>query len=474
MFNKNQLIDVEITDITNDGEGVGKVDGFTFFIKDTIIGDRATVKVIKVKKNYGYARLEKLIEPSKDRIEPLCKVSRSCGGCQIQCMSYQAQLKFKENKVKNNLVRLGGFDKELIDNLMEPIIGMNEAINGSPIGFGYRNKAQFPFGLDKEGNIICGFYAGRTHSIISNTDCLLGVPENKIILEKILSWMKKYRVMPYDEITHKGIVRHALIRKGFYSGEIMVCLVINKDDISHKDELIDELITVKGMNSISLSINKNDTNVIMGDDYKTIWGSDTISDKLLGLDYNISPLSFYQVNPIQVEKLYSTAIDYADLDGSEEVWDLCCGIGTITLSVAKRMEELNNRLADKMPMVHGIEIVPQAIEDAKVNAKNNNIKNVEFICAPTEEYLTEHADSIHADVIIMDPPRKGMAKEALEVVVNTAPEKIVYISCDSATLARDLRFLCDNGYELKKLRANDMFLQTVHCESVVLITRKDK
>ena len=457
MYNKNDLLEIEITDLTNEGEGVGKVDGFTFFVKDTIPNDRAVIKVTKVKKTYGYGRLEKLLKESEYRTVPKCPVSRQCGGCQIQSMSYEAQLKFKENKVKNNLCRIGGFDEEYVDQISEPIIGMDEDSLG---GFGYRNKAQFPFGKNKDGEIICGFYAGRTHSIISNTDCALGVPENKLILEQILCWMKEEGISPYDENNHKGVVRHALIRKGYYSNEIMVCLVINANKLPAKDILIKKLEKISGVSSISYSVNKKDTNVIMGDNYHTIWGKDRISDTLLGLTYNISPLSFYQVNPIQVEKLYGTAIDYASLSGNEEVWDLCCGIGTITLS-----------MASKAKFVHGVEIVPQAIEDAKENALNNKIENAEFICAPAEEYLPQNADKIRADVIVMDPPRKGMDEKALEVVVGASPEKIVYVSCDSATLARDLKYLCENGYELKKVRAVDMFPQTVHVETVVLMSK---
>ena len=454
MFAKNDLLNIKITDMTNEGEGIGKVDGFTFFVKDTLIDDEAVIRVTKVKKTYGYARLEKLIKESPYRTTPKCPVARQCGGCQIQAMSYSEQLKFKENKVKNSLTRIGGFDNEYIDEICESIVGMDNE------GYRYRNKAQYPIGYSKEGMPIAGFYAGRTHSIISTEDCLLGTEDNKDILRVILSWMKKYGISAYDEAKHHGIIRHVLIRKGYYTSQIMVCLVINADKIPHEEELIEELIKIDGVKSISLSVNKNDTNVILGDNYKTIWGSEKIQDQLLGLTYNISPLSFYQVNPVQVEKLYQTAIDYADVQKSEKVWDLCCGIGTITLSMASSAGK-----------VHGIEIVPEAIEDAKTNAKNNGIMNSEFICAPIEEYLPQNADSIHADVIVMDPPRKGIDEEALKVVVATAPKRIVYVSCDCATLARDLKYLCDNGYELKKVRPVDMFPHTTHVETVCLLSK---
>ena len=504
MFQKNQLLETEITDITNEGEGVGKVDGFTFFVKDAIIKDRALIRVTKVKKTYGYARLEKLLDPSPYRIEPICPVARQCGGCQIQAMDYKEQLKFKSSKVRNNLVRIGGFSEKLIDGIFEPIMGMEttldgvsesigcdglkvydmeckdmkcDGLKGHSCGFRYRNKAQFPFGKDKSGNTIYGFYAGRTHSIIPVEDCALGVSENKVILDIILDWMNRNGVEPYDETTCSGLIRHALIRKGFHTGEIMVCLVINGDSIPSSDSLTEELSKVSGMKSISLSVNKKNTNVIMGDNYRTIWGADTITDTLLGLKYSISPLSFYQVNPIQVEKLYETAVEYADIKPGDEVWDLCCGIGTITLTVAKKMANMAAGMATDAATdavtgkVYGIEIVPQAIEDARNNAKVNGIDNVEFICGAVEEYLPKNAESIHADVVIMDPPRKGMDEEALRVVYEAAPSRIVYVSCDSATLARDLKYLCEHGYELKRVRACDMFPQTVHVETVCLLSK---
>ena len=472
MYQKNDLLDVEIVDMTNEGEGVGKTaDGFTFFVKDTVVGDKATIKIIKLKKNYGYGRLEKLISLSEARVEEKCPVARSCGGCQLQAMSYKAQLAFKEKKVFNNLVRIGAFEEALINSVMEPIIGACDEQKDA--SFGYRNKAQFPFGVNREGETICGFYAGRTHSIISNSECILGVDENKDILSAILLWMKKYDIKPYDETSQKGYIRHALIRKGFRTGEIMVCLVVNADKCPRTKELVSALISLNEnfekefgsrIKSISLSVNKENTNVIMGNTYETLWGDSVIRDvmKVNGqeLEFDISPLSFYQVNPVQVEKLYGTAIEFAGLTGKEEVWDLCCGIGTITLAMAKDAK-----------FVHGIEIVPQAIEDAKKNAIRNKIENSEFICAPAEKYLPEHEDSVKADVIVMDPPRKGMDEEALRVVADAAPSRIVYVSCDSATLARDLRYLCDRGYELKRVRACDMFSQTVHVETVCLLSK---
>lgn len=468
-YEKNELVDVSISDIATGGEGIGHIDGYTLFVKDAIPGDTVTAGITKAKKNYAYARVEKVVKSSPFRVKPACENAKRCGGCQLMEMDYAAQLKFKEDKVRNNLIRLGGFDAEFIDSVSEPIVGMD----GNALR--YRNKAQYPFGKNKDGEIVCGFYAGRTHSIISTTECMLGDESNSEILKCILSFMKKYHIEPYDEKTGKGMVRHALLRNGFSTGEKMVCLVINGDDIPHKDKLVADLRSL-GVDSISYSVNKKNTNVIMGDNYHTIYGKDVICDRMSvrnpegdfkntfnanSLAFNISPLSFYQVNPIQVEKLYGIAVSYAGLTGNEEVWDLCCGIGTITLS-----------MASKAKMVHGIEIVPQAIDDAKENMVNNGITNAEFICAPAEDYLQEHKNEIKADVIVMDPPRKGMDEKALEVVVDTAPKRIVYVSCDSATLARDLRYLCDRGYEIKRYRTCDMFPQTVHVETVVLLSDK--
>lgn len=493
-YQKNDLLTVTIEDMGTEGEGIGKVDGFTLFVKDAVIGDTVQVKIMKSKKHYAYARLEKVITPSPFRTQPKCQYHRQCGGCQIQSLSYDKQLQFKQSKVRNNLIRIGGFDEAFIDSIMEPIIGMEEP-------YYYRNKAQYPVGTDKEGNVITGFYAGRTHSIIANTNCHLGVPENETILNLILAYMKSNRVTAYDETTGQGLVRHVLIRKGFTSGEIMVCLVINKKSetvtfrtderrkatkeftcvqkptfLPAQDDLLQVLTTVKGMTSISVSINTEQTNVIMGKEIHCIWGSPTIQDTIhvrdmqkegypftgQELTFKISPLSFYQVNPIQMEKLYSLALEYAGLTGRETVWDLYCGIGTISLF-----------LATKARQVYGVEIVPQAILDAKENAVRNGIENAQFFVGKAEEVLPRkfEQEGIFADVIVVDPPRKGCDEACLNTMLQMKPERIVYVSCDSATLARDLKVLCEGGYELKRVRAADLFGQTIHVETVCLLTQ---
>lgn len=478
-YSKNDIVTVKIEDIGTEGEGIGKLEGFTLFVKDAVMGDVVEARLVKVKKNYAYARLEKVLTPSPLRVEPVCPYHKQCGGCQIQAMSYEAQLQFKENKVKNNLVRIGGFDQLFIESVMEPVVGMEQPWH-------YRNKAQFPVGTDKDGRIITGFYAGRTHSIIANTDCALGVEENEPILQKVLAYMQNEKVSAYDETTGQGLVRHILIRKGFTSGEIMVCLVINGKSLPKEDRLVSTLREIPGMTSIWLNYNMKNTNVIMGTEGRVLWGQNTITDVIhrrsieeinsgkdclrydskenapQGITFAISPLSFYQVNPIQTEKLYSLALEYAGLTGEETVWDLYCGIGTISLFMAQCAKE-----------VHGVEIVPQAIEDARKNAERNHIENATFYVGKAEEVLPRlyEEEHIFADVICVDPPRKGCDEACLNTIIKMAPKRIVYVSCDSATLARDLKYLCENGYEIKKVRAVDQFGQTVHTETVVLLSK---
>lgn len=491
---KNDIIDLEITDMGVGGEGIGKAEGMTFFVKDAIIGDVIRARITKLKKNYGYARLESLTTRSRLRCEPRCPLHRRCGGCQIQAMTPEAQLAFKQQKVRGNLIRLGGFAADFIDAVMEPIVGMDEP-------FRYRNKAQFPIGTDREGNPVAGFYAARTHSIIPVTDCLLGIEENGVILEAVLAYMKEHAISAYDEATGRGLVRHVLIRYGFTTKELMVVLVINGRRLPKAERLIERLTAIPGMKSISVNCNQENTNVILGPETTFIWGEPYITDYIhlrdcgdesfalrdTAVAFRISPQSFYQVNPMQTEKLYSLALEYAGLTGTESVWDLYCGIGTISLF-----------LAQKAGQVYGVEVVPQAIEDARTNAALNGIKNVQFFVGKAEEvlpkfYASHAADAMHQeekssaeetgaenpsdnmsrpDVIVVDPPRKGCDPACLDTMLKMQPERIVYVSCDSATLARDLRILCDGGYELRRVRAVDQFGQTVHVETVVQLSQQ--
>ncbi len=457
---KNDYSVVEIIDINQDGEGIGKVDGYTLFIKDTVVGDVAEIKVIKAKKSYGYGRLVKLIKPSEKRVAPRCPVARQCGGCQLQAYEYQEQLRLKEAMVRNNLDRIG----KLSEYSCEPIIGMDNP-------WRYRNKAQFPIGRDKSGNLIAGFYAGRTHSVISCDDCVLGVEENKEILSIVMDYMREYYVEPYCEESHSGLVRHVLIRKGYHTGHLMVCIVINGRQLPHGQILAERLAVVNGMKSITISPNQERTNVILGKEIISLWGDTTIEDRIGDVWFEISPLSFFQVNPVQTEKLYAKVLEYAELTGREVVWDLYCGIGTISLFLAK-----------KAGKVYGVEIVPAAIDNARQNALKNGVDNAEFFVGKAEEVFpewckknkTHSGDEVAAqvDVIVVDPPRKGCEEGLLQTMVEMQPERIVYVSCDSATLARDLKKLEEMGYRAEKVQMVDMFPQTRHVETVVKLSLK--
>lgn len=451
-FRKNDVLTIEIKDCSVNGEGIGKTDGFTVFVKDAVIGDTVQAKLMKVKKSYGYGRLMEILKPSPYRVEPLCPIARQCGGCQLQALSYEEQLSFKEKKVRGHLERIGGFSKIP----MEPIIGSDHP-------FHYRNKAQFPVGRSRDGKIITGFYAGRTHSIIETRDCALGIPENREVLDRVIRHMESCQIAPYDESTGKGLVRHILIRYGFTTKELMVCLILNGKKLPGENMLVEHLREIPGMTSICVNVNRRRDNVILGDELRILWGKGFITDRIGNISYQISPLSFYQVNPFQTRRLYEKALEYAGLTGGETVWDLYCGIGTISLF-----------LAQKAGFVRGVEIVPQAIEDARRNAELNEIKNVEFYVGKAEEvFPMEYEKSkVRADVIVVDPPRRGCEENLLFTMIQMNPEKIVYVSCDSATLARDLRYLCDRGYELKRVCPVDQFSQGIHVETCVLLSRK--
>lgn len=449
---KDDFITLKIEDMGVDGEGIGRADGYTFFVKDAVIGDTVQAKVMKMKKTYGYARFMKVLEPSAVRVEPRCAFARQCGGCQLQAMSYEAQLSYKAKKVRDNLIRIGGF----ADLPLPEIIGMEDP-------WRYRNKSQFPFGTDHEGNVVTGFYAARTHNIIPNTECWLGVEENRPILEKILAHMRQYHIPAYDEKTGKGLLRHVLIRKGFATGELMVCLILNGRRMKAIEQLTESLREIPGMTSITVNVNTENTNVIMGKETLSVWGQSYITDYIGDVQYRISPQSFYQVNPVQTRKLYETALDFAGLTGEETVWDLYCGIGTISLFLARRAKQ-----------VYGVEIVPEAIADARQNAALNDCRNAEFFVGKAEEVLPEkyEREGIRADVIVVDPPRKGCGEAVLATMLKMHPRRIVYVSCDSATLARDLKYLCGTGqYRLDKVKVCDMFCWTGHCETVCLLSK---
>ena len=506
---KNQIIELEITDIGVNGEGIGKYEGCTFFVKDAVIGDSVKAVITLMKKGYGFAKMLEVLNASSCRIDAPCPNARRCGGCQIMEMSYEEQLRFKEQKVRNNLEKIGGFKG--IEVL--PIIGM-DAKEVVPIR--YRNKMQFPIGRDKEGNIVAGFFAGRTHSIINAEDCLVAPEVSNLILHTVKSFIEDHKISVYNEKTGQGLIRHLVLRTGYRTGEIMVCLVLNggslNENIYTKNVDIDAAFVDKLVNlpqeemgltedgqpykitSICINTNRENTNVILGREVRCLYGQPFIydeicmnagelrgNDKKLGsLKFKISPLSFYQVNSVQMEKLYATALDFADLSGNETVWDLYCGTGTISLFLAQRAGQ-----------VKGVEIVPDAIRDAKENAKLNGITNAEFFCGKSEEVFPQYirmqqealsedeelaagagsqTDTSNQTVVVLDPPRKGCDRILLDTLLETEPDRIVYVSCDSATLARDLKILSEK-YDIKKVQPVDMFPNSVHVESCVLLER---
>lgn len=454
---KNENYQVLIEDMGNDGEGIGHVQGMTVFVKDAVVGDLADVKIVKVKKNIAYGRLMKIITPSPYRVEPVCDKSKRCGGCTMQQVSYEQQLEYKWNKVKNCLQRIGKMEN--VEAIMEkPAYGMDDP-------FHYRNKAQFPVGRDKNGNVVIGFYAGRSHDIIDTESCVIGAPVNDQIVAIVRSFIEDNHISTYDEETGRGLVRHILIRVGFTTKEIMVCLVTNGNKLPHSEALIDELVKIDGMTSICLNVNMENTNRILGDKCITLWGQSYITDYIGDIKYQISPLSFYQVNPVQTNVLYNKALEYADLSGDETVWDMYCGIGTISLF-----------LAQKAKKVYGVEIVPQAIDDARHNAEINGITNAEFFVGKAEEVVPDiykkGGDGSHADVVVVDPPRKGCDQVLLDTLVHMTPERIVYVSCDPATLARDVKILQEKGYVAQKVAVVDQFCHSGHVETVVKLSLK--
>ncbi len=476
MLKKNDLVQLTIEDIGTSGEGIGKMDGYTLFVKDAIIGDVVEAKVMKVKKNYGFARLMRVLSPSPDRVTPKCPLARSCGGCQIQEMAYPRQLLYKEDKVWQDLFRIGEVPESILSAAREPIVGMGPEDPGfdreAEAPYRYRNKAQFPIGTDKEGHPVAGFFAGRTHSIIPVTDCLLQPGIDARIIRILLNYMEEFHIPAYDERTHTGLVRHVLIRSGFATGQVQVCLVINGRKLPHPEVLVKRLKELPGMAGICLCPNEKQTNVILGDTVEVLWGEKCLTDEIDGVAFRISPLSFYQVNPVQTEKLYQQVLDYAGLSGTETVWDLYCGIGTISLFLARYAKE-----------VMGVEVVPQAVEDARENARINGIENAIFYEGKAEEILPgicagdapEGAPAPAAagrpDVIVVDPPRKGCEPALLTTMADMAPDRIVYVSCDPATLARDVSFLRAHGYEVQNYRPFDCFCHTIHTETVMLLQK---
>lgn len=498
MFYKNQEVEVTIEDMSVNGEGIGHAYGMTLFVKGAVVGDEIIAGITKVKKNLCYARVVKIVTPSAHRCSVVCSKAKPCGGCQLQALSYDKQLELKSNHVRSNLIRIGGFEEAYVDGVMESIIGMDEP-------YYYRNKLQMPVGIDKNGDVVMGFYLSHSHDIVPIDKCYLSHPVIDNVISIVREWIASEKVSIYQD--GQGVLRHILIRYGFHTKEIMVCLIGNvkldkensdkankagSQDVNKKakngdqaffsklDLLVDELQVVEGMTSIVLNSNCKNTNVILGDETAVIWGSETITDYIGDKAFNISAKSFYQVNPIQTKKLYDKVAEYAGLTGSENVWDLYCGIGTIGIY-----------LSDKASSVFGVEVVPQAIEDAINNAGINNIDNVQFVTGKVEDiirnirwsdstgvYKCDSHESIaeeitvsKPDIIVVDPPRKGCDSECINAILELKPKKVVYVSCNPSTLARDLQKLCESEYKLSKVTPVDMFPQTGHVETVVLMSR---
>ncbi|QEK13580.1 23S rRNA (uracil(1939)-C(5))-methyltransferase RlmD [Crassaminicella thermophila] len=450
MVKKDQIYSMKIEDIGHKGEGIGKIEGFTVFADGGIVGDLVKVKITVVKKNYAVGKIIKIEEPSPDRIDPICSIAYVCGGCQIQHMDYSGQLRIKEKKVKDNLERIG----KLKNVTIHKVLGMTNP-------YRYRNKAQFPVGTADKS--VIGFYKRKTHDIVDIETCHIQHDVNDKIIKIIRDYINKHKISTYDEKTGKGLIRHILTKVGFTTGEIMVVIITNGKNLPNKGELIEALLDeIPQIKSIVQNINTKRTNRILGQECITLYGEDKIVDYIGDLKFNISPLSFFQVNPIQTKVLYEKALEFADLNGEETVYDIYCGIGTISLF-----------LAQKAKYVHGIEIVDEAIQDAKENARINGIENVNFYTGAAEEVVPKlYEKGLKADVVVLDPPRKGCDEKVLDTIVNMNPERIVYVSCNPSTLARDLKYLDEKGYKAVEVQPVDMFPHTMHVESVVLIKRK--
>jgi 23S rRNA (uracil1939-C5)-methyltransferase len=448
---KNEYYDVTFEDLTHDGNGVAKVDGYPLFVPNGLPGEKAKVKVVKVNKGYGYGRLIELYEPSPERMEPSCSIYKQCGGCQLQHLSYDGQLKAKEKHVREVLQRIGKIE----DVVVHPVLGMNDP-------WRYRNKAQVPVG-EREGGLVAGFYQKRSHDIIDMEACLIQQEMNDVVVQTVKKICEKYGIPAYNEKTHKGTIRHIMARYGHTTKDVMVVLVTRTDDLPFKKKIVQEIVeNIPNVKSIIQNVNPKRTNVILGEQTKVLWGTEYIYDYIGNIKFAISARSFYQVNPEQTKVLYEKALEYADLTGEETVIDAYCGIGTISLF-----------LAQKAKKVYGVEIVPEAIEDAKRNAELNNIHNVEFAVGEAETVIPNwYEQGIQADCIVVDPPRKGCDASLLETIIAMKPKRVVYVSCNPATLARDLRILEDGGYKTLEVQPVDMFPHTTHVECCALTIRK--
>lgn len=447
---KNEIYTIDITGMTHEGQGVGRINNFTVFVDGPVEGEKVEIKVIKVNKNYAVGKLLKVLKHSEDRVEPFCPVYKRCGGCSLQHISHESGLKFKTNLVRESIRRIGKLEGVVIHDA----IGMEEPMY-------YRNKAQYPVGR-YNNEVRVGFYAKRSHEIIDCSTCTIQHSISDKVKFIIKEFIIQNGISTFDEATGEGLVRHILTRSGFKTDEVMVVLVINGRSIPHKEKLIDVLVKdIPEVKSIVLNVNAKKTNVILGEKNIVIYGKGTITDYIGEFKFNISPLSFFQVNPIQTEVLYNKALEYAQLTGEETVFDLYCGIGTISLFLSRKAKK-----------VYGVEVVEAAIKDARENAVVNGVKNVEFIVGEAEKVIPQiYSEGVRADVVVVDPPRKGCDEELLKTLVSMEPRRIVYVSCNPATLARDLKYLVENGFEVVEVQPVDMFPWTPHVETVALLRK---
>ncbi|MBF8983341.1 23S rRNA (uracil(1939)-C(5))-methyltransferase RlmD [Lutibacter sp. B2] len=447
---KNEIYTVKIEELGTRGEGIGKIDGFTAFVDGAVPGDEVKAKIDMVKKDYAMGKIVKLVTPSKNRIEPVCSITRVCGGCQTQNMEYSAQLELKTRIVKDDIERIGKLENVMIHDT----VGMDNPYN-------YRNKAQFPVGCI-DGKTLIGFYKKKTHTIVDADLCNIQHPINEKIIKVMRQFINENSISVYDEKSGKGLIRHILTKVAFATDQIMVVIITNGKEILYKNKMVNMLKeNIPGITSIVQNMNTKKGNRILGVENKTLYGQDFIVDTIGDLQFKISPLSFFQVNPVQTKVLYEKALEYAGLTGDEIVYDIYCGIGTISLF-----------LAQKAKKVYGIEIVDAAIEDAKENAKINDIDNAEFFSGAAEEVVPKlYEKGIKADVVVVDPPRKGCDEVVLDTIVKMNPKRVVYVSCNPATLARDLKYLDERGYKAEEVQPVDMFPHTMHVECVVLMTK---
>ena len=455
MVEKNKEYIFDIISQGYEGEGIAKIDNkYPIFIEGALKGEKVKVRIVKVNKNFAYGKLMEVLEASEERVNPPCAIYKRCGGCKLQHASYKAQLDFKWDRVKDCVSKIGKLDPSIV----KYPLGMEEP-------WRYRNKVQLPIGLIN-GEVKIGFFAPRSHDIIDMESCLIQDEIGDKVVKLTREWIEKFNIRPYNvdgEYDEKGIVRHIMIRRGFTTNEVMVVLVTNGEKLPHKEEFVDLMVkNIPGIKSIIQNINSKKTNVILGLESKTLWGEDTVSDYIGDFRFNISPLSFFQVNPIQTEVLYGKALEYANLTGNEEVFDAYCGTGTITLF-----------LSQKAKKVYGVEIIPQAIDNAWINAKENKVENVEFFVGESEVVIPDLINKgVKADVVVVDPPRKGCDKKLLDAITHIDAKKIVYVSCDPSTLGRDLKVLEENGYKTLEVQPVDMFPNTAHIENVALLIKK--